>query len=76
MDSSVVLYGQPSNFLIDRQRDDPTKDKSQSNLGTPSQVEYCPSFILTIIDNGVLNGDNEVLNVGYGTDRVEARGRR
>ena len=55
MDSSVVLYGQPSNFLIDRQRDDPTKDKSQSNLGIPSQVEYCPSFILTIIDNGVLN---------------------
>ena len=76
MDSSVVLYGQPSNFLIDRQRDDPTKDKSQSNLGIPLQAEYCPSFILTIIDNGVLNGDNEVLNVGYGTDRVEARGRR
>ena len=74
MDSSVVLYGQPSNFLIDRQRDDPTKDKSQSNLGIPLQAEYCPSFILTIIDNGVLNGDNEVLNVGYGTDRVEARG--
>ena len=57
MDSSVVLYGQPSNFLIDRQRDDPTKDKSQSNLGIPLQAEYCPSFILTIIDNGVLNNN-------------------
>ena len=37
----IVLYGQGSNFLIDRQRDDPTKDQSQSNLGSFIAVEYC-----------------------------------
>ena len=34
LNGRIVLYGQATNFLIDRQRDDPTKDQSQSNLGS------------------------------------------
>ena len=35
-----VLYGEASNFLIDRQPGDPTKEQSQSNFGGFVEEEY------------------------------------
>ena len=37
-----VLYGEASNFLIDRQPGDPTKEQSQSNFGGFVEEEYYP----------------------------------
>ena len=63
LNRGIVLYGEGSNFLIDRQRDDPTKDQSQSNLGNFVAAEYC-HFSLRMA----------MLKIMVKTDRAEVRG--
>ena len=41
-----VLYGEASNFLIDRQPGDPTKEQSQSNFGGFVGEEYYPLYFM------------------------------